>query len=172
MAVKPLQSLEIASLSQPPKKMTQHGFILIGGTILLLSLAWLLLVAWEQSRQQALQSQYQQRRYWQSLTASLSSIAIAPHLVWQPVGRQWQCQTAAHRQICLRQHHGDPTLALLRAGPLITHATDPVTLYRWAKIIPQKPSTSPAPEVTKVTLVWITGGWLDSCPEAEPDLCQ
>jgi Protein of unknown function (DUF2509) len=134
----------------------------------------LLLTGLERRGQLALQAQQQQRRYLQALTRSLSAITLAPYLVWQPAGPQWQCQRVEQRQLCLKQRSTCPEMSLLRVTPANPSITDQVTLYRFVKQpqVHQENSDLNSTHAPQVSLWWISGGWLDSCPEQEPVLCK
>lgn len=152
----------------------QRGFILLNWTLLLMVLPVLLLTGVERRWQLALQAQQQQRRYLQALTRSLSALTLAPYLVWQPAGPQWQCHRVEQRQLCLKQRISCPEMALLRVTPVAPTITDQVTLYRFVQQ-PRVHQATPDLESTHaptVNLWWISGGWLDSCPEQEAALCQ
>jgi hypothetical protein len=139
-----------------------------------MTLPLLLLSGLERRGQLALQAQQQQRRYLQALTQSRSALTLAPYLLWQPAGPQWQCQQIEQRQLCLKQRPPGTAMALLRITPATPSITDQVTLYRFVKQ-PRVHKTASDPAAThspSVSLFWISGGWLDSCPEQEAMLCQ
>lgn len=164
------------ALSRMPNRglKTRRGFILLSWTLLLIVLPLLLLTGLERRWLLALQAQQQQRRYLQALTQSLSALTLAPYLVWQPAGPQWQCHHVEQRQLCLKQRLTCPEMALLRVAPVAPSITDPITLYRFVKQ-PRVHKATPDREATlsrPVSLEWISGGWLDSCPEQEAVLCQ
>lgn len=164
------------ALSRMPNRglKTRRGFILLSWTLLLIVLPLLLLTGLERRWQLALQAQQQQRRYLQALTQSLSALTLAPYLVWQPAGPQWQCHRVEQRQLCLKQRIICPEMALLRVTPVTPSITNPITLYRFVKQ-PRVHQATPDRDATHsppVSLEWISGGWLDSCPEQEAVLCQ
>lgn len=164
------------ALSRMPNRglKTRRGFILLSWTLLLIVLPLLLLTGLERRWLLALQAQQQQRRYLQALTQSLSALTLAPYLVWQPAGPQWQCHHVEQRQLCLKQRLTCPEMALLRVAPVAPSITDPITLYRFVKQ-PRVHKATPDRDATHsppISLEWISGGWLDSCPEQEAVLCQ